>query len=62
MGFQVLLNKEQEEEQIILGIAKKNFYELAEYVPDSEIDPEIREKLDAIAWVAESPTSVGDHK
>ncbi|MDE0264890.1 MAG: hypothetical protein OXJ37_20980 [Bryobacterales bacterium] len=35
-------------------VAKKNFYELAEYVPDSEIDPEILEKLDAIARVAES--------
>ena len=30
-------------------MAKKNFYELAEYVPNNEIDPEIREKLDAIA-------------
>ena len=35
---------------------KKNFYELAEYVPDSEIDPEISEKLDAIVSVAESAT------
>ena len=33
---------------------KKNFYELADHVPDHEIDPEIREKLDAIAQVAES--------
>ncbi len=33
---------------------KKNFYELADYVPDREIDPEIGEKLDAIAAVAES--------
>ena len=33
---------------------KKNFHELADHVPDGEIDPEIREKLDAIAQVAES--------
>ena len=33
---------------------KKHFYELAEYVPDSEIDSEIREKLDAIVRIAES--------
>ena len=37
-------------------MAKKSFYELADYVPDSEIDPEIGEKLDAIARVAESVT------
>ena len=37
-------------------MAKKNFYELAEHVPDSEIDPEISEKLDAIVRVAESAT------
>ena len=37
-------------------VAKKNFYELAEHVPDSEIDPEISEKLDAIVRVAESAT------
>ena len=30
---------------------------LTEYVPDSEIDPEIRDKLDAIAGVAESATA-----
>ena len=35
-------------------MAKKNFYELAEYVPDSEIDLEIVEKLDTIAQVAQS--------
>ncbi len=39
---------------------KKNFYELAEHVPDSEIDPEISEKLDAIARVAESATLARD--
>lgn len=33
---------------------KKNFHELADHVPDDEIDPEIREKLDVIAQVAES--------
>ena len=41
-------------------MAKKNFYELAEYVPEGEIDPEIRHKLDAIASVAEHATPVGD--
>ena len=35
-------------------MAKKNFYELADYVPDDEIDPEIGEKLDAIVRVAAS--------
>ena len=38
-------------------MAKKSFYELADYVPDSEIDPEIGDKLDAIADVAESATA-----
>ena len=33
-------------------MAKKNFYELADHVPDDEINPEIDEKLDAIATVA----------
>ena len=33
---------------------KKNFHRLVQYVPDDEIDPEIVEKLDAIAAVAES--------
>ena len=37
-------------------VAKKNFYELAEHVPDSEIDPEISEKLYAIVRVAERAT------
>ena len=41
-------------------MAKKNFYELAEHVPDSEIDPEISEKLDVIVRVAESATPVAD--
>ena len=35
-------------------MAKKNCHELVEHVPDGEIDPEIGEKLDAIARVAES--------
>ena len=41
-------------------MAKKNFYELAEHVPDSEIDSEINEKLDDIVRVAESATPAGD--
>ena len=40
-------------------MAKKKYYELTDYVPDSEIDPEIREKLDAIARGAESATPAG---
>ena len=35
-------------------MAKKNFYELAAHVPAAEIDPEISEKLDVIAQVAQS--------
>src|SRR5208282_2526792 len=35
-------------------MAKRNFYELAFLVPVDEIDGEIREKLDAIAGVAEA--------
>ena len=31
---------------------KKDFYELADYVPEDELDPEITEKLDAIAQTA----------
>ena len=34
-------------------MAKKNFYELADYVPEDQIDPEIGDKLEAIASVAE---------
>ena len=33
-------------------MAKRQFYELAVYVPENEIDPEINEKLNAIANVA----------
>jgi hypothetical protein len=35
-------------------MAKRNFYELAYLVPLDEIDPEVREKLDAIVAVAQS--------
>ncbi len=35
-------------------MAKKNFHELVEHIPVSEIDPEVTEKLDAIARVAGS--------
>ena len=35
-------------------MSKKAFYGLAEHVPEDEIDAEVREKLDAIACVAES--------
>ena len=41
-------------------MAKKNFYELAEHVPDNEIDPEIHGKLDAVVRVAESATTASD--
>lgn len=41
-------------------MAKKNFYELADCVPDNEIDSEIGEKLDAIARVAEGATPEAD--
>ena len=34
-------------------MTKKYFYELVKHIPDSEIDPEITEKLDAIARVAQ---------
>ena len=35
-------------------MAKRDFHQLVQYVPDDEIDPEIVEKLDVIAAVAES--------
>ena len=35
-------------------VTKKSFYELAEHVPLHELDPEVGEKLDAIAAVAAS--------
>ena len=40
-------------------MAKKNYHELVDYVPDGEIDPEIGEKLDAIARVAEDAVPAG---
>ena len=39
---------------------KKNFHALADHVPEDEIDPEIGEKLDAIARVAESAAPARD--
>ncbi len=41
-------------------MAKKNCHELVEYVPDHEIDLEIREKLDGIVRVAERAEPVGE--
>ena len=41
-------------------MAKKNYHELADYVPDGEIDPEVGEKLDAIARVAEAASAGAD--
>ena len=41
-------------------MAKKHYHELVEHVPDGEIDPEIREKLDVIARVAESAAPAAD--
>ena len=41
-------------------MSKKNFYELADYVPEEEIDPEIEERLDAIAAVAESASPIDE--
>ena len=35
-------------------MSKRNFHQLVAHIPDDEIDPEIVEKLDAIAAVAES--------
>ena len=42
-------------------MGKKDFYELARYVPKNEIDPEVGEKLNAIVTVAQSATAVQDH-
>ncbi len=39
---------------------KKNFYELATYVPEAEIAPEIGRKLDAITEVADSASPLAD--
>jgi len=35
-------------------LEKKNFHELAYYVPKDKIDPEVKEKLDMIVRVAQS--------
>ena len=40
-------------------VAKKSFYVLAEYVPEASISPEVREKLDAIATVAQEASAQG---
>ncbi|MYC07365.1 MAG: AAA family ATPase [Chloroflexi bacterium] len=37
---------------------KRDFYELAEYVPEDEIDPEIGEKMDAIVRVSEDANPI----
>lgn len=41
-------------------MAKNNYHQLAQYVPADEIDPEIADKLDAIAAVAESANPAGE--
>ena len=41
-------------------MSKKNFYELAEHVPDNEISTEVGEKLDVIVRVAEHATTQAD--
>ena len=41
-------------------MAKKNYHELADYVPDGEIDPEVGAKLEAIAQVAEDAAPAGE--
>lgn len=41
-------------------MAKKNYHQLVQYVPDDEIDPEITEKLDVIAAVAEAANPAGE--
>lgn len=38
-------------------MTKKHFHELVKHIPDDEIDPEITEKLDAIAHVAQQARS-----
>ena len=41
-------------------MAKKSFYGLADFVPPEKIDPEVAEKLDAIAAVAASARPAGE--
>ena len=43
-------------------MARKNFYELADYVPEYEIDSEIGEKLDAIARIADAFASASNER
>ena len=38
---------------------KSNFHQLAKYVPEDEIDPEVTQKLDSIVEVAEGARSIG---
>ena len=40
-------------------MAKNNFHVLAEHVPDADLDPEIGEKLDAVAQAAERAAPAG---
>ena len=40
-------------------MTKKSFYEIAEHVAPGDLDPEVREKSDAIAAVAASATPAG---
>jgi predicted ATPase len=40
-------------------MAKKNFHELAYFVPEDKIDPEVKEKLDVIVKVANSARTLG---
>ena len=40
-------------------MAKKNFHELAYYVPEEKIDPEVREKLEAIVRIANLAGALG---
>ena len=42
-------------------MTKKHFHELVKYVPDDEIDPEIIDKLDAIAKVARQAEKSSSH-
>ena len=41
-------------------MAKKNFHELARFVPLEKLDPEIKQKLDAVAAVARSARPAGE--
>lgn len=41
-------------------MAKKNFHELAEYVPPEKIDVDVRNRLDSIVRVANSATPAGE--